>query len=56
MLSANGFYTYSHESTVIIAPPLIITEEQINEAMDIFESTLAAFEKEVLFPAQSLSV
>ena len=56
MLSANGFYTYSHESTVIIAPPLIITEEQINEAMDIFESTLAAFEKEVLFAAQSLSV
>ncbi|RKJ59759.1 aminotransferase class III-fold pyridoxal phosphate-dependent enzyme, partial [Butyricicoccus sp. 1XD8-22] len=56
MLSANGFYTYSHESTVIIAPPLIITEEQINEAMDIFESTLKQFEKEVLFPEETLSV
>ncbi len=56
MLSENGFYTYSHESTVIIAPPLIITEEQINEAMDIFESTLKQFEKEVLFPEETLSV
>ena len=50
LLSANGFYTYSHESTVIIAPPLIITEKQIHEAMDIFEATLTTFENEVLFP------
>lgn len=56
MLNANGFYTYSHESTVIIAPPLIITEEQIHEAMDIFESTLEQFEKNVLFPEETLSV
>lgn len=53
MLSANGFYTYSHESTVIIAPPLIINEEQIHEAMDIFENTLAKFENEVLLQAIS---
>ena len=56
MLSANGFYTYSHESTVIIAPPLVITEEQINEAMDVFEHTLTQFEKNVLFIEQSLTV
>lgn len=56
MLSANGFYTYSHESTVIIAPPLIITEPQIHEAMDIFEATLKAFETEVLFPTLALSL
>ena len=54
MLSANGFYTYSHESTVIIAPPLIITEQQIHEAMDIFEKTLEAFEKDVLFSELSV--
>lgn len=46
MLVENGFYTYSHESTVIIAPPLIITEAQIHEAFDIFEQTLQTFEAE----------
>lgn len=56
MLSANGFHTYSHESTVIIAPPLIINENQIHEAMDIFENTLTQFENEVLFPTTSSSV
>jgi len=47
-LISNGFYTYSHESSVIIAPPLIITERQIHEAMDLFEQTLQQFEKECL--------
>lgn len=54
LLSENGFYTYSHESSVIIAPPLIITKQQINEAIDIFESVLAAFEKQYLFADQPL--
>ena len=36
MLNKRGFYTYSHESSVIIAPPLVITESQLNEAFDIF--------------------
>ena len=54
MLSANGFYTYSHESTVIIAPPLVITEAELHEAMDIFEATLQVFENEVLYPVQEV--
>ncbi|MER1998491.1 MAG: aminotransferase class III-fold pyridoxal phosphate-dependent enzyme [Lysinibacillus sp.] len=54
MLLANGFYTYSHESTVIIAPPLVITESELHEAMDIFEQTLLAFEEEVLLPVQEV--
>ncbi|WP_416826325.1 aminotransferase class III-fold pyridoxal phosphate-dependent enzyme [Ectobacillus polymachus] len=49
LLSENGFYTYSHESSVIIAPPLIITEQQLHEAMDIFENVLSNFEKKHLF-------
>ncbi|SFG55823.1 aminotransferase class III-fold pyridoxal phosphate-dependent enzyme [Sporolactobacillus nakayamae] len=54
MLSEYGFYTYSHESSVIIAPPLIITEEQINEAMNLFEDVLTHFEKTVLFANPSV--
>ncbi|WKB35454.1 aminotransferase class III-fold pyridoxal phosphate-dependent enzyme [Terrilactibacillus sp. S3-3] len=54
LLSDNGFYTYSHESSVMIAPPLIITKQQINEAIDIFENVLAAFEKQYLFADQPL--
>lgn len=49
LLSQNGFYTYSHESTVIIAPPLLITAAQLNEAFDIFEATLTTFEETILF-------
>lgn len=54
LLSENGFYTYSHESSVMIAPPLIITERQINEAMDVFENVLAQFEKNDLFADQTV--
>ncbi|MCQ2010434.1 aminotransferase class III-fold pyridoxal phosphate-dependent enzyme [Sporolactobacillus sp. STSJ-5] len=54
LLLEQGFYTYSHESSVMIAPPLIITEEQINKAMNLFESALAAFENTYLFPDQKL--
>lgn len=53
-LSANGFSTYSHESSVIIAPPLVITEQELNEAMDIFEQTLTQFEAEILFTAATV--
>ena len=33
MLKKEGFYTYSHENMIIVAPPLIITEEELREAM-----------------------
>ncbi len=35
-----GFYTYSHENTIMVAPPLIITEEQLREAMAIMDEVL----------------
>lgn len=54
MLTENGFYTYSHESSVMIAPPLVITEQEINEALDIFERVLSEFESTVLFADQSV--
>ncbi|MGM9965892.1 MAG: aminotransferase class III-fold pyridoxal phosphate-dependent enzyme [Rummeliibacillus sp.] len=45
MLLKKGFYTYSHESSIIIAPPLVITVDELNEAMDIFENVIQEFEK-----------
>lgn len=55
MLIENGFYTYSHESSVMIAPPLVITEQEINEAMDIFEQVLSRFESDYLFTNRSVA-
>lgn len=39
-LKAKGFMTYSHENMVLIAPPLIITEEQLREEMAKFDEVL----------------
>lgn len=46
ILAGHGFNTFMHESTLSIAPPLIINAEEINTAMDLFELALADFEKE----------
>lgn len=54
MLGEQGFYTYSHESSVMIAPPLVITESEINEAMAIFEHVLSKFESDYLFAGRSI--
>jgi taurine--2-oxoglutarate transaminase len=35
-----GFFTYSHENTIMVAPPLIITEKQLREAMGILDDVL----------------
>lgn len=40
-LISRGFYTYSHENTIMVAPPLIITEEQLREAMAIMDDVLS---------------
>lgn len=45
MLVDKGFFTYSHENTIMVAPPLIITEEQIREAMDIMDDVLGEVDK-----------
>lgn len=41
-LSQNGFSTYSHENCIVIAPPLIITEEELQEAIGILDGVLDA--------------
>jgi taurine--2-oxoglutarate transaminase len=40
MLKEEGFSTYSHENCIMIAPPLIITEEEMKEAMAILDRVL----------------
>jgi len=42
MLKAEGFLTYSHENMVIVAPPLIITEEELRTAMKMMDKVLDA--------------
>lgn len=40
MLKEKGFYTYSHENCILIAPPLIIKEHEIKEAISILDKVL----------------
>lgn len=47
MLSKEGFSTYSHESVVIVAPPLIITEDELRDAMKIMDKVLDSVDKMV---------
>lgn len=48
MLIQKGFVTYSHENMVIVAPPLIITEDQLKEAMNILDEVLVVVDQEML--------
>ena len=40
MLKSEGFLTYTHENIIIVAPPLIINEEELREAMKIMDNVL----------------
>jgi taurine---2-oxoglutarate transaminase len=40
MLYNNGFYTYSHENTIQISPPLTISETELRDAMSIMDKVL----------------
>lgn len=40
MLMKEGFFTYSHENMIVVAPPLIIAEEELREAMAILDRVL----------------
>lgn len=40
MLKAEGFVTYNNENGLMVAPPLIITEEELRDAMKIFDKVL----------------
>lgn len=40
MLIEKGFWTYTHDNIIIVAPPLIINEEQLRESMEIMGQVL----------------
>ena len=48
MLLEKGFATYSHENIIIVAPPLIITEQQLTEAMSIVDAVLDVVDKDFI--------
>jgi taurine--2-oxoglutarate transaminase len=48
MLKERKFMTYSHENMVLIAPPLIITVEQLVEELAKVEEVLAIIDKEMI--------
>ncbi|TCT15495.1 taurine--2-oxoglutarate transaminase [Natranaerovirga pectinivora] len=45
MLIEKGFSTYTHENVIIVAPPLIITDEELKEAMTIMDEVLVEVDK-----------
>lgn len=45
MLGAKGFYTYSHENSLMVAPPLIITDQELESAMAIMDEVLSEVDK-----------
>lgn len=48
MLKERKFMTYSHENMVLIAPPLIITEEQLTEELAKLDEVLSIVDKEFI--------
>ena len=40
MLKEKGFWTYTHENIIIVAPPLIITTDELKEQLDILDEVL----------------
>ena len=43
----NGLFLYTHWHTVLIIPPLIITEAQIKEGMDVLDRALEITDKAI---------
>jgi len=48
MLRQKGFSTYSHENMIIVAPPLIITEEELKEAIALLDDVLSVVDTQML--------
>ena len=48
LLKERKFMTYSHENIIIVAPPLIITEEQLVEEMKKMDEVLSIVDKEFI--------
>ena len=40
MLRAEGFYTYAHENMIHVSPPLIITEQEMKEALQMLDKVM----------------
>lgn len=47
-LKEKRFMTYSHENMILIAPPLIITEEQLTEELNKLDEVLTFVDQEIL--------
>ena len=47
MLKEKGFMTYSHENMILIAPPLIITKEQLIEELAKLDEVLDNVDREI---------
>ena len=43
----SGLFLYPHWHTVLIIPPLIITEEQLKEGLDVLDKALDVTDKAV---------
>ncbi len=48
LLKEREFMTYSHENMILIAPPLIITKEQLEEELAKFDEVLSIVDKEYI--------
>jgi len=40
-LAKKGFMTYSHENMILVAPPLIITKDELSQAFSILDTVLS---------------
>jgi taurine--2-oxoglutarate transaminase len=45
--SEHGLFVYTHWHTILIIPPLIISEEQLREGFDVLDKALAITDKAV---------
>jgi taurine--2-oxoglutarate transaminase len=45
LLKAKGFATYNNLNGVMVAPPLIITEKELREALAILDEVLGEVDK-----------
>ena len=48
MLKEKGFMTYSHENMIFVCPPLVITEEQLEEELAKLDEVLSVVDREML--------
>lgn len=47
-LKSRGFMTYTHENVIIVAPPFVITEEQLTEELQKLDEVLGEVDREFI--------